>query len=79
MSSSSDGDEGDELPAIVIDNGSSVCRGGFAGDNIPNAFFTSVIGHRRQITSGECKFYVGNGAQQRRDILNLNYPIEHGM
>ena len=34
----------DEMAAVVIDSGSSMCKAGFAGDDAPRAVFSSVIG-----------------------------------
>ena len=31
-------------PAVVIDNGSGVCKAGFAGDDAPRSVFPSIIG-----------------------------------
>ncbi|KAF9914549.1 actin, partial [Lobosporangium transversale] len=32
----------DEVAALVIDNGSGMCKAGFAGDDAPRAVFPSV-------------------------------------
>lgn len=34
----------DDVPAIVIDNGSGLCKAGFSGDESPRAVFPSIIG-----------------------------------
>jgi actin beta/gamma 1 len=34
----------DEVPAIVLDNGSGICKAGFSGDDTPRAVFSSVVG-----------------------------------
>lgn len=39
------GDE--EVPTIVIDNGSKMCKAGFAGDVAPTAVFPSMVGRPR--------------------------------
>jgi actin-related protein len=33
-----------EVAAVVIDNGSAICKAGFAGDEEPRAVFSSVVG-----------------------------------
>ena len=38
-------DEDLDSSAIVIDNGSGVCRAGFAGDDTPTVVFSSVVGY----------------------------------
>ena len=37
----------DEPSVIVIDNGSGVCKAGFAGDENPKVTFPSIVGRRR--------------------------------
>ncbi|VDI37984.1 Hypothetical predicted protein [Mytilus galloprovincialis] len=34
--------------AVVIDNGSEMCKAGFAGDDAPRAVFPSIVGRTRQ-------------------------------
>ena len=34
----------DEIKSIVCDNGSGMCKAGFAGDDAPRAVFPSIIG-----------------------------------
>jgi actin-related protein len=38
--------EGD-VQALVIDNGSGMCKAGFAGDDAPRAVFPSIVGRPR--------------------------------
>ena len=40
-----------EVPALVVDNGSHTCKAGFAGDDAPRAVFPSVVGRPQHITS----------------------------
>lgn len=39
------GDE--EVAALVVDNGSGMCKAGFAGDDAPRAVFPSIVGRPR--------------------------------
>ena len=35
----------EDVAALIIDNGSGMCKAGFAGDDAPRAVFPSVVGH----------------------------------
>ena len=42
----------DEVAALVVDNGSGMCKAGFAGDDAPRAVFPSIVGRpRHQVRS----------------------------
>jgi len=37
----------DDIAALVVDNGSGMCKAGFAGDDAPRAVFPSLTGRPR--------------------------------
>ena len=37
----------EEVAALVVDNGSGMCKAGFAGDDAPRAVFPSIVGRPR--------------------------------
>ena len=46
----------EDITALVIDNGSGMCKAGFAGDDAPRAVFPSLIGRpRHQVRSNSSK------------------------
>ncbi|KAL4481485.1 hypothetical protein ABPG74_007574 [Tetrahymena malaccensis] len=68
-------------PAVVIDNGSGRCKAGIAGDDAPRTDFPSIVGRPKYTCTmfGEKELYVGDDALAKKGILNLRYPIEHGI
>lgn len=69
--------------AIVIDNGSGMCKAGFSGEDAPRAVFPSIVGRPMYpgIMVGTCNkdCYIGDDALSHRGVLSLRYPIEHGI
>jgi len=66
----------DEDLVLVIQNGSSMCKAGFAGDDGPRAIFPSVVGRPKE--AAKDSGLVGHEAMRRKDLL-LSYPIERGI
>ena len=71
-----------EAQVVVIDNGSSGTRCGFAGDDAPRSFFSNIVGRPlveygmgRRLRKGR---YFGDEVEPFRDLLSLHHPIERG-
>lgn len=74
---------GAETKAMVIDNGSGMCKAGFAGEHQPRCVIPEVVGKAKNpgvlIGIGQKELYIGEEAQQKRGVLKIEYPIEHGI
>src|ERR1700761_4350258 len=68
---------------LVLDNGSGTIRAGFAGTDLPAAYFPSYVGrpkHQRVLAGAlEGDVFIGPRAQELRGLLKIRYPLEHGI
>ena len=70
------------VASLVIDNGSSTMKVGYAGDDSPRSVFPTVLGNIKNpvflVGMNRKDEFVGNEAQARRGMLALRYPINNG-
>jgi len=73
----------EDAQALVVDNGSGMCKAGFAGDDAPRSVFPSITGRPKtdvaMMGTAKRDVFIGDDAQQKRGILKIRYPIEHGI
>ena len=73
----------EDVAALVVDNGSSICKAGFSGDDAPRAVFPCVIGRpyneATMVGLGGMTRFIGDEAQAKRGVLKLKHPIERGI
>lgn len=69
--------------AVVIDNGSSTVKAGFAGEDAPRVEFRNVVGRGRHAgvfkSTTQPPVWLGEEAWQKRSMLLLKSPVEDGI
>lgn len=85
----------EESGALVIDNGSGMCKAGFAGFDVPRAVFPTMVGRPKKpgemvgytlsfpqlifARMGQKNYYVGDEAFSIRGNFNLTFPIKNSI
>ena len=69
-----------DLPAIIIERGSSSIKVGFGGDKSPSIQFPSIVGRPKDVNSNlKQQCYIGHEANANRSLLRIKHPIEFGI
>ena len=71
-----------DVPAVIFDNGSGLCKAGLSGEIGPHHVISSVLGHCKfnvPLARLNQKYFVGQEALYKYEALYLHYPIERGL
>ncbi|KAM6217810.1 actin-related protein T2 [Rhynchocyon petersi] len=72
-----------DCPAVIIDNGSGLCKAGLSGEIGPRHIISSTVGHPKlkmpSTGPNQKNCFVGEEALYKYDNLDLHYPIERGL
>ena len=68
----------EDVAALVIDNGSGMCKAGFAGDDAPRAVFPSIVGRpRHQVNLNTLfiilNFWIALSFDMKFDVIVKNF------
>lgn len=67
----------DDVAALVVDNGSGMCKAGFAGDDAPRAVFPSIVGRPRHQVKKSDKFSKKYRFIHVKNFLNRAHQFPH--
>ncbi|KAM7100347.1 actin-related protein T2 [Molossus nigricans] len=72
-----------DSPAVIIDNGSGLCKAGLSGEIGPRHVISSVVGHPTcklaSAGANQKQHCVGEQALRKQEAFHLRYPIERGL
>ena len=70
---------------LVLDNGTGISKNGYAGEDQPRSVFPTVIGRPKygnimpDVKEYSREWYIGEEAVELKGLMNLHFPIEHGV
>ena len=65
----------EDTAALVVDNGSGMCKAGFAGDDAPRAVFPSIVGRPRHQVSKVWTFWEGHKIWKNLPVKIWHYWV----
>ncbi|XP_017367332.1 actin-related protein T1 [Cebus imitator] len=71
-----------DVPAVIFDNGSGLCKAGLSGELGPRHVINSVLGYpkfNKPSARPSQKYLVGQEALYKYEALYLHYPIQRGL
>ncbi|XP_008149936.1 actin-related protein T2 [Eptesicus fuscus] len=72
-----------DVPAVIVDNGSGLCKAGLSGEIGPRHIVSSVVGHPKfqaaSAGASQRQHFVGEAALHKKEALFLRCPIERGL
>jgi len=72
-----------EARSVIIDNGSGMVKAGMSGEDAPRAVFPAIVGRPKHqsamVNCDQKECYIGEEADAKRGMLDLNYPISAGI
>ena len=73
----------EDITAVIIDNGTSVIKAGFSGDDAPRSVFNSIVGRPKIpgiiVGIDQNNVYIGDEAVEKTSILRNKEPIVQGL
>ena len=71
--------------SIVLDNGTGISKNGYSGEDQPRSVFPTVIGKPKyghimpEVKDYSREWYIGEEAMELKGLMQLRFPIEHGI
>ncbi|KAG8521482.1 Actin-related protein T1 [Galemys pyrenaicus] len=71
-----------DIPAVIFDNGSGLCKAGLSGETVPRRVVSSVVSHPKfhlPLSEISYQYSMGEKTLYKYKALHLHYPIERGL